>query len=113
MAQFLASYFLEGAPVLLDELHYRRGGRVEQLWSLPFVPGNKLAGTDLYILVDAYTFSSAEGLAYDLQSLRKAVIVGEPSVGGAHAVETQTAPVPAVMPVPSRGKIRQPRPRSG
>jgi len=90
MVQFLASYFLEGAPVLLDELHYRRNGRVEQLWSLPFVPGNKLAGTDLYILVDAYTFSSAEGLAYDLQSLRKAVIVGEPSVGGAHAVETQT-----------------------
>ena len=90
MVQFLASYFLEGEPVLLDEFHYRRDGRVNQLWSLPYVPGKKLAGTDLYILIDAYTFSAAEGLAYDLQALKKAVITGEPSVGGAHAVENQT-----------------------
>lgn len=90
MAQFLASYFLEGGPVLLDELHYRRDGRVEQLWSLPYVPGSKLTRTDLYILIDAFTFSSAEGLAYDLQALKRAVIVGEPSAGGAHAVETRT-----------------------
>jgi len=90
MVQFLASYFLEGEPVLLDEFHYRQGGRISQLWSLPYVPGKKLAGTDLYILIDAYTFSAAEGLAYDLQALKKAVISGEPSVGGAHAVEERT-----------------------
>ena len=89
MVQFLASYFLEGEPVLLDEFHYR-DGRVNQFWSLPYVPGKKLAGTDLYILIDHYTFSAAEGLAYDLQALKKAVIVGEPSVGGAHAVEERT-----------------------
>lgn len=90
MAQFLASYFFEGEPVLLDEFHYRRDGRIDQLWSLPYVPGKKLTGTDLYILIDAYTFSAAEGLAYDLQALKRAVIVGVPSVGGAHVTETQT-----------------------
>jgi len=90
MVQFLASYFLPGSPVLLDEFHFREKGRVEQLWSLPHVPGKRLAQADLYILIDRLTFSAAEGLAYDLQALKRAVICGETSVGGGHAVETAT-----------------------
>jgi len=90
MAQFLASYFLPGPAVLLDQFHYRQGGRVDQLWSLPYVPGRRLTQTDLYILIDRYTFSAAEGLAYDLQALKRAVVVGEPSVGGAHVTEDKT-----------------------
>jgi hypothetical protein len=90
MVQFLASYFLGNEPVLLDEFHYPRDGRISQLWSLPYVPGRKPVQADLYILTDGYTFSAAEGLAYDLQALKKAVIAGTPSAGGAHAVEIQT-----------------------
>jgi len=90
MVQFLASYFLKGAPILLDEFHYREKGRISELWSLPYVPGKKLAQIDLYILINRYTFSCAEGMTYDLQALKRAVIAGEPSAGGAHVVETAT-----------------------
>ena len=90
MVQFLASYFLSEEPVLLDEFHYRRNNRIGQIWSLPYVPGKKPVQADLYILTDGYTFSAAEGLAYDLQALKKAVIAGTPSAGGAHAVEIHT-----------------------
>ena len=91
MVQFLASYFLDDEPVLLDEFHYPREGRISQLWSLSYVPGKKPVQADLYILTDGYTFSAAEGLAYDLQALKKAVIAGTPSAGGAHATEIHTA----------------------
>lgn len=90
MVQFLASYFLGEEPVLLDEFHYPREGRIVQLWSLPYVPGKKPVQADLYILTDGYTFSAAEGLAYDLQALKKAVIAGTSSAGGAHVTEIHT-----------------------
>ncbi len=61
-----------------------------QLWSLPYVPGRKPVQAELYILTDGYTFSAAEGLAYDLQALKKAIIAGTPTAGGAHAVEIHT-----------------------
>jgi C-terminal processing protease CtpA/Prc len=35
-------------------------------------------------LTSKRTFSAAEALAYDLQALKRATIVGEPSGGGAH-----------------------------
>jgi len=90
MVQFLASRFFEGPRVLLDEFHYRKENRVEQLWSLPVDSGESLAGMDLYILIDRYTFSAAEGLAYDLQALKRAVILGSVSAGGAHIAEEET-----------------------
>jgi C-terminal processing protease CtpA/Prc len=52
--------------------------------------GKKPVQADLYILTDGYTFSAAEGLAYDLQALKRAVIAGTPSAGGAHATEIHT-----------------------
>lgn len=90
MVQFLASFFLKDEPVLLDEFHYREDNRIEQLWSLPYVPGKKIKDADLYILIDGFTFSAAEGLAYDLKALKRAVIAGEPSAGGAHVAVTET-----------------------
>ncbi len=88
MVQFLASYFLDGEPVLLDEFHYRENDRMEQMWSLPYVPGERLGDTDLYLLIDRFTFSSAEGLAYSLQARKRATVVGTKSAGGAHVAET-------------------------
>jgi len=88
MVQFISSYFLGDDPELLDVFHFREGHRVEQMWSLPYVPGQKLEHTELYILTSGLTFSAAEGMAYDLQSLKRAVVVGESSMGGAHPVDT-------------------------
>jgi C-terminal processing protease CtpA/Prc len=41
----------------------------------------------LFVLVSPTTFSAAEGFAYNLQCLKRATIIGEPTRGGAHPGE--------------------------
>ncbi|GAF90482.1 unnamed protein product, partial [marine sediment metagenome] len=90
MVQFLSSYFFGEDPQLLDVFHFRENNRIEQLWSLPYVPGHKLVHADLYFLTSGLTFSAAEGMVYDLQALKRAVVVGEITMGGAHPVDIVT-----------------------
>lgn len=57
---------------------------VSPIW----VPGRRFGGAKpLYILVSRKTFSAAEAVAYDLQALKRAIIVGERTGGGAHPFE--------------------------
>ncbi len=44
----------------------------------------------MYVLTSSHTFSAAEELAYDLQQLGRAVVVGERTRGGAHPREGWT-----------------------
>ncbi len=78
------AYFLP-RPTSLYTMVFRGGGGSERFWSAPWVPGEKLASVPLYILTSGYTFSGAEGLAYRFQVLKRAVIVGETTGGGANA----------------------------
>ena len=41
----------------------------------------------MYILTSSRTFSAAEDFAYSLQALKRAVIVGEKTRGGAHPID--------------------------
>lgn len=53
-----------------------------------WVPGRRFGGSKpLYILTSRQTFSAAEAVAYNLQALGRAVIVGERTGGGAHPFE--------------------------
>jgi len=88
MVQVISSYFLGKEPEILDVFHFRENNRIEQLWSLPYVPGRTLEHVDLYILTSGLTFSAAEGIAYDLKALKRATIVGETTMGGGHAIDT-------------------------
>ncbi|MFI7465153.1 S41 family peptidase [Nonomuraea sp. NPDC049646] len=81
---FVCSYLLD-ERTHLNTMHWRGGGRSDQSWSLPHVPGARFGGSKpLYVLSSGATFSAAEELAYDLQQLGRAVVVGEPTRGGAH-----------------------------
>ncbi|MEU8401948.1 S41 family peptidase [Nonomuraea sp. NPDC048892] len=81
---FVCSYLLD-ERTHLNTMYWRRGERTEQSWSLPHVPGARFGGSKpLYVLSSDSTFSAAEELAYDLQQLGRAVVVGEPTRGGAH-----------------------------
>jgi hypothetical protein len=87
---FICSYLLDDRTHL-NTMHWRTGERAEQSWTLPHVPGARFGGTKpVYVLIDRRTFSGAEELAYDLQQLGRAVVVGEPSGGGAQPYEGWT-----------------------
>lgn len=87
---FVCSYLLD-ERTHLNTMHWRDGERSEQSWSLPHVPGARFGGSKpLYVLSSNSTFSAAEELAYDLQQLGRAVVVGERTLGGAHPCQGWT-----------------------
>lgn len=80
----LASYFFDQRTHIAD-LYTREGNVIEQQWTSPAVPGSRFsADNDVYILTSKETFSAAEGLAFALKGLKRAIIVGETTRGGAH-----------------------------
>jgi hypothetical protein len=79
----LCSYFFAEETHLED--HFNRAeNATRQYWTYPVVPGAKLVNQDLYILTSGRTFSAPESLAYSLQALGRATVVGEATGGGAH-----------------------------
>jgi retinol-binding protein 3 len=89
MVAFMSSYFFS-RPVHLSDIYERRSHTAVESWTLPFVPGPRFVGKPVFVLTSRRTFSGAEEFAYDLQVLKRAVIVGETSGGGAHPAQ----PVP-------------------
>ena len=81
--QLISSYFFP-EPAHLNDLYYRAADTTENFWTLPYVPGAKPVGADLYILTSAFTFSGAEEFSYNLKNLKRATIIGETTGGGAH-----------------------------
>jgi hypothetical protein len=87
---FICGYLLDGRTHLNTMLS-RQGEIAEQSWTPPHVPGARFGGTKpLYVLTSGETFSGGEELAYDLQQLGRAQIVGEATGGGAHPREGWT-----------------------
>ncbi|MFI9320282.1 S41 family peptidase [Kitasatospora aureofaciens] len=87
---FVCGYLLD-RRTHLNTLLSRQGEVAEQFWTPPFVPGARFGGSKpLWVLTSANTFSAAEELAYDLQQLGRAEIVGEATRGGAHPREGWT-----------------------
>jgi len=82
-ATLLCSYFFEDETHLSDAYN-RKENTTRQFWTYPIVPGKKLADKDLYILTSHETISAPEELAFDMQYLKRATLVGETTHGGAH-----------------------------
>ena len=80
----LSSYLFGPEPVHLNSLYWREGDSTHQWWTLPFVPGKRYAGKDVYVLTSKRTFSAAEEFTYNLKNLKRATIIGETTGGGAH-----------------------------
>jgi hypothetical protein len=89
MIQLLSSYFFSGEPRHLNSFYHRLDERTDQFWTLPYVPGAKLADIDLFVLTSHYTFSGAEEFSYNLKNMKRATIVGETTGGGAHPVRLE------------------------
>src|SRR5262249_3951732 len=79
----LCSYFFNEETHLSD-FYIRPENATRQFWTYPVAGSEKFADKDLFILTSRETFSAGEAVAYDMQALKRATIVGEPTPGGAH-----------------------------
>ena len=86
MIPFLASYFYNSSDdILIFEKQIPCENTTIQYRTLPYLPGKRMAKTPLYILIGRNTISAGENLAYTLQKLGRAIVVGEKTVfAGAH-----------------------------
>ena len=85
LIQLITTYFFE-EPMHINSFYIREGDKTNQFWTLTYVPGERMPETDIYILTSGFTFSGAEEFTYNLKNMKRAVIVGETTGGGAHPV---------------------------
>jgi hypothetical protein len=97
--QLISSYFFSD-PAHLNDLYYREGDRMENYWTLPFVPGPRMADADLYILTSNRTFSGAEEFTYNMKNLKRGTVIGETTGGGAHPTRTMIVQTDYLLRVP-------------
>lgn len=104
MITYVESYLFAKRTHIYD-MFDRVENKATPVWTNPNVPGKKLPTQPVYVLTAKRTFSGAEAFAYDLQTTKRATIIGEATGGGAHP----TGPVPLdehfVLMVPSSRPI--------
>lgn len=87
-ANLITGYLLEEGEQPLTGTYNRPSDEYRASTSPSWVTGRRFGGNKpLYILTSSATFSAAEALAYNLQALERAIIVGEVTGGGAHPFE--------------------------
>lgn len=87
-ANLITGYLLDEGEQALTGTYNRPNDEHRASTSPSWVPGRRFGGSKpLYILTSRKTFSAAEALAYNLQALGRATIIGEVTGGGAHPFE--------------------------
>jgi tetratricopeptide (TPR) repeat protein len=83
---YLSSYFLP-YPTQLSGSFSRQTGTLTEFWTRRDIGMEPRLDVPLFILTGPNTFSASESFAYDMQSRKRATLVGEPTKGGAHSVD--------------------------
>ncbi|MEZ5040647.1 MAG: S41 family peptidase [Saprospiraceae bacterium] len=83
MVQYLCSYFFD-KRVHLNSLYWRQSDETQEFWTLDKVAGKKMPDVPLFILTSSRTFSGAEEFSYNMQTQKRATLVGETTGGGAN-----------------------------
>jgi hypothetical protein len=110
MAQFLMSYLYPAGKEqkFFDYYYTDHGVRVERSqWNLAAVPGQRSADIPVVVLTGSTSFSSAEWMAFSLQRLGRATVIGERTAGGAHPVTSVPIDDRFMLQTPF-GQIRDP-----
>ncbi len=105
MVQLILSYFMDEKPVHYNSIYNRPTDSTQHFYSLEKVKGQKMPGKDLYILTSRNTFSAAEEFAYNFKNLKKALLIGETTGGGAHPTSLYAANNAVVMAIPMARSI--------
>ncbi|MCD2519188.1 S41 family peptidase [Massilia sp. G4R7] len=83
----LISYFVD-RRTRLNDIWERDTGNTIQHWTQEELAGPRYGGKKpVMILVDSGTGSAGEDVAYTMQALKRATVIGEPTWGGAHPTQ--------------------------
>jgi hypothetical protein len=82
VAHLLSHFFPAGDERHLNDLYFRESDTTRQYWTNPSVATRYTR--PVYVLTSARTFSGGEECAYDLQTQKRATLVGEATGGGAN-----------------------------
>ena len=82
VAYLISHFFAEGDARHLNDIYNRPDNSTHQYWTVPSAMP-RFAGP-IYVLTSHETFSAAEECAYDLQTQKRATLVGETTGGGAN-----------------------------
>jgi len=100
MIRYITSYLFD-SPTHLNSMIDRNGEVVEEYWTLEDVPGKRFANDlPVYVLTSSRSFSGAEEFTYNLKNLKRGVVVGETTGGGAHPVRGERVSDRIVIGVP-------------
>lgn len=85
VAHLMSHFFPIGDQRHLNDIYSRKDDATHQYWTDPTVQP-RYAGP-VYVLTSARTFSGGEEFAYDMQTQKRATLVGETTGGGANPGE--------------------------
>jgi C-terminal processing protease CtpA/Prc len=102
MVALVSSYVFGDKPVHLNSLYFRPADRTDDFYTNPNVAGKKF-GPDkpVFVLTSNRTFSAAEEFTYNLQTRKRATIVGATTGGGANPGGMQRLPYGLAVFVPT------------
>ena len=83
MVQYLCSHFFD-EKVHLNSLYFREGDRTIDFWTLDEIEGEKMPDVPLFVITGSRTFSGAEEFSYNMQTQKRATLIGQTSGGGAN-----------------------------
>ncbi|HET6329233.1 MAG TPA: S41 family peptidase [Holophagaceae bacterium] len=84
VAFLMSHFFPEGDNRHLNDIYDRPSNSTQQFWTDPSV-GPRFTGP-VYVLTSRRTFSGGEECAYDFQTQKRGILVGETTGGGANPV---------------------------
>jgi C-terminal processing protease CtpA/Prc len=87
VALYVSYLYEAGADLHINDIYSRTMKSTREYWASPSLPGRRYANKPVYVLTSSHTFSGGEELAYDLQTEKRATIVGETTGGGANPVD--------------------------
>jgi hypothetical protein len=85
----ISGYFFEKS-MHLNDMFDRRTNVTTEYWTKPDLTFTRIAQMPLYILINNKTFSASEMFVYGMQTINRAVIIGETTGGGAHGTFSQS-----------------------
>ncbi len=81
--RYICSYLFD-KPTHINSIYWRASNTTVDFVTSERVDGQKLGGVPIFVLTSRYTFSGGEEFAYDIQTQRRGLLIGETTGGGAN-----------------------------